>query len=144
VNLQSVLLAVHVVVLHRYTGQEDIVIGTRTREGVRPNVLAMRNNVSGDMTFRDLLQRVRQTAMEAEAHQQLPFEKVTDALRLDYDPSRSPLFQVMLDLREAPDDVLNFGEAKASVREIHTGTARYDLSISLSRDVQRSRRFHRV
>jgi amino acid adenylation domain-containing protein len=133
VSLQSVLLAAYATVLHRYSGQEDIVIGTRTRGGGRPNVLAMRNNVSGDMPFRDLLQRVRQTAMEAEAHHGVPFERLVEALRIERDPSRSPLFQVMLDLRDSPDDVLIFGRARASVREIHTGTARYDLSLSLSR-----------
>jgi non-ribosomal peptide synthetase component F len=134
VSLQSVLLAAYAAVLHRYNGQEDIVIGTRAAGGEgRPNVLAMRNNVSADMPFRDLLQRVRQTAMEAEAHQRLPFEKVIEALRPEHDPSRSPLFQAMLDLRNAPGDALIFGRAKASVREVHTGTAKHDLSLSLSR-----------
>ena len=63
----------------------------------------------------------------------MPFEKVIEVLRLDHDPSRPPLFQAMLDLRDAPGDVLTFGRAKASVREVHTGTAKYDLSLSLSR-----------
>jgi amino acid adenylation domain-containing protein len=134
VSLLSVLLATYAAVFHRYNGQEDIVIGIRAAGGAgRPNVLAMRNNVSGDMPVRDLLQRVRQTAMEAEAHQRVPFEKVLEALRLEHDPSRPPLFQAMLDLRDAPGEMPAFGTAKASDREIHTGTAKYDLSLSLSR-----------
>ena len=69
VGLLSVLLAAYAAVLHRYNGQEDIVIGTRAVGGEgRPSVLAMRNSVSGEMPFRDLLERVRQTATEAEAH----------------------------------------------------------------------------
>jgi amino acid adenylation domain-containing protein len=106
-----VLLAVLQVLLHRYTGQTDIVVGTasanRSRTELAPligflvNTLAIRSDLGGDPTFGELLATVRETAVAAYAHQDLPFAKLVDALRVERDTSRSPVFQVGLTYAEA-------------------------------------------
>ncbi|HEX6355467.1 MAG TPA: amino acid adenylation domain-containing protein [Actinophytocola sp.] len=98
------LLAALQVLLHRYTGQDDIVVGTasanRTREELAPligflvNTLPIRTDMSGDPTFVELLSQVRDTTVAAYAHQDLPFAKLVEALRVERDPSRAPLFQI--------------------------------------------------
>src|SRR5262249_6252666 len=103
VTLFMTLLAAFQVLLARYTSQEDIAVGTpianRTHadlEGVMGfsvNTLVLRTDLSGDPTFVQLLKRVRRVALEAYAHQDIPFEQVVDALEVERDLSRSPLFQ---------------------------------------------------
>jgi amino acid adenylation domain-containing protein len=90
--------------LQRYSGQDDIVVGTpvanRTRTeteamiGFFVNTLVLRTDLSGDPSFREILARVRETALGAYAHQDIPFEQVVDAIVVDRDRSRTPLFQV--------------------------------------------------
>ncbi|MFF7527470.1 condensation domain-containing protein, partial [Streptomyces pseudovenezuelae] len=99
------LLAAFDVLLGRYAGTDDVVVGTpvanRNRAeteqliGFFINTLVMRTDLSGDPSFDELLGRVRDTALDAYAHQDLPFEQVVDALVTDRDRSRSPLFQVL-------------------------------------------------
>ncbi|MFC7556745.1 condensation domain-containing protein [Pseudoroseomonas wenyumeiae] len=98
--------------LHRYSGQDDLVVGTpianRDRQeleglaGFFVNTLALRSDLSGDPSFRVLLDRVRQVAQEAFAHQALPFEQLVEALAPRRSLSHAPLFQVMFSLRNAP------------------------------------------
>ena len=93
------LLAAFQILLHRYTGQDDIVVGSpianRNRIeiegliGFFVNTLVLRTDHSGNPTFRELLRRVRETALEAYAHQDLPFEKLVEELRPDRDLSRT-------------------------------------------------------
>ncbi|MFF0524662.1 non-ribosomal peptide synthase/polyketide synthase [Actinomadura nitritigenes] len=107
------LLAAFMVLLARYTGQDDIVIGTpvanrergETQEliGYFVNNLVMRGDLSGDPTFAELLGRVRQMALEAYAHQDLPFEQLVDELVTERDRSRTPLFQVLFNYDTAVD-----------------------------------------
>ena len=113
-TLFMTLLAAFQVMLGRYSGQDDIVVGTpianRTRTelegliGFFVNTLVIRADLSGDCTFRQLLQRVRQTCLEAYAHQDLPFEKLVEALSPQRDLGVQPLFQVMFVLQNVSQD----------------------------------------
>ncbi|HEX8090599.1 MAG TPA: AMP-binding protein, partial [Blastocatellia bacterium] len=111
-TLYTVLLAAFHVFLHRYTGQEDIVVGSpvsgRNREqvagtvGYFVNMLALRSNPRGTRTFDDFLAEVRRTVIEGFRHQDYPFALVVERLQPERDPSRSPLFQVMFILQKSP------------------------------------------
>ena len=106
------MLAAFQVLLARYSGQDDIVVGTpvanRTRTelegliGCFVNTLVLRTQLSEQQTVRELLQQVRDVTLGAHAHQDLPFEKLLEALHIDRDQSRNPLFQVMLLVQNAP------------------------------------------
>jgi amino acid adenylation domain-containing protein len=108
VTLFMTLLAAFKVLLCRYTGQEDIVVGTpiagRNRAEIEPligffiNTVALRGDLSGDPSFRELLRRVREVALGAYDHQELPFEKLVEELQLERDLSRTPLFQVFFNM----------------------------------------------
>ena len=110
-----VLLSTLQALLHRYSGQDDIVVGSpianRNRSEVEGligyfvNMLALRTDLSGDPSFVDLVHRVREVALAAYEHQDLPLEKVIEVLHLPRDPSRTPLFQVMFVLQnnQAPE-----------------------------------------
>ncbi len=115
VTLFMTLLAVFGTLLYRYTGQSDILIGTPIANrnhaqiegliGFFVNTLVLRTNMSGNPSFRELLSRVREMALGAYAHQDLPFELLVEALQPERDLSRNPLFQVMFNL-------LNFAEER--------------------------------
>ena len=108
-----VLLASLQALMHRYTGQADIVVGTasanRSRSELSPligflvNTLPIRTDLSGNPTFEQLLAQVRETAVAAYAHQELPFAKLVEVLQVERDPSRAPVFQVGLTFAEAPE-----------------------------------------
>ena len=142
VTLFMTLLAAFDVLLHRYTGQDDIVVGTPIAGRSRPevedlvglfvNTLVMRTDLSGDPTFAELLRRVREVALGAYAHQDLPFEKLVEELQPRRDPSRSPLFQVMLSLQTDPTEGLRLGELEVGLLKVETGTSKFDLTLSLT------------
>ncbi|HEX2202459.1 MAG TPA: amino acid adenylation domain-containing protein [Longimicrobium sp.] len=140
VTLFMALLAAFDVVLARLSGQDDVVVGTpvagRTRAetegliGLFLNSLALRTDLSGEPTFRELLRRVRETTLEAYAHQDLPFERLLEELQPKRSLSHTPVFQVMLNL-------LNFEEGEIAmpgleVRQLGSGGetgAKFDLTI---------------
>ncbi|WP_437931241.1 amino acid adenylation domain-containing protein [Sorangium sp. So ce291] len=136
------LLAAFQVLLARRGGQDDIVVGTpianRTRVetegliGLFANTLALRTRLGGDPTFRDLLGRVREACLGAYAHQDLPFEKLVEALQPTRDLSRSPLFQVLFVLQSAPAPALELAGLVFEPIETSGGTAKLDLSLSLA------------
>jgi amino acid adenylation domain-containing protein len=112
VTLYMTMLAAFDVLLHYYTGQDDIVVGTNVSNrgrletdqliGFFVNQLPMRVNLSGDPTFRELLNQVRGMTIDAYAHQEVPFDRLVEALKLERKLSHAPLFQVKIDLLHAP------------------------------------------
>lgn len=112
VTLFMLLLAAMKVLLYRYSGQEDICIGSpiagRTRReteqliGLFINVLPLRSQVKGNISFADILKQVKQTTLDAYGNQDMPFEKIVQSIVSERDMSRNPLFQVMLILQNTP------------------------------------------
>jgi aspartate racemase len=139
VTLFVTLLAAFQVLLLRYTGQEDLLVGTpianRNREeiegliGVFLNVLVMRSDLSGNPSFWELLRQVRETALGAYAHQDLPFEKLVEELNPERDLSRSPFFQVLMSLQNTPMQPLEFSGLKVSRMKVGSATSKFDLSL---------------
>src|SRR5215213_792412 len=139
VTLFMTLLAAFKVLLYRYTGQADIVVGSpiagRTRAEVENligffvNTLVLRTDLSGGPSFRELLGRVRETALGAYAHQDVPFEKLVEELQPERDLSRSPLFQVMFALQNAPREELQLKDLKLSFIKSANEVAKFDLSL---------------
>ena len=144
VTLFITLLAIFKVLLNRYTGDEDVIVGspianrpqteTESLIGFFLNNLALRSDLSGDPTFRDVLTRVRKTALDAYAHQDVPFEKLIDALRPERDLSRTPIFQVYFNLFNFGADIslpgsnesVSFVEAWAQSEE---DLSKFDLTL---------------
>ncbi|MCW5556818.1 MAG: hypothetical protein KIT22_03115, partial [Verrucomicrobiae bacterium] len=137
-SLFMVLTAGFIALLHRYTGQEDILLGTPAgnREsgtenlfGYFINMLPLRFDVAGDPPFRELLRRVRTVVAEALAHGRVPFLRILRELNLPRDPSRNPLFQLMITLEPIPaseDSGWTLTQA-----EVSCGAAKVDLDFSL-------------
>jgi amino acid adenylation domain-containing protein/non-ribosomal peptide synthase protein (TIGR01720 family) len=132
------LLAVFGTLLHRYTGQDEVVIGAPVAGRNRPelinligffvNLLVLRLDFSGNPHFRTILQRVRQTALDAFDHQDVPFERVVEDLKPMRDTARHPLCQVTFQmLHSAPDD----DKDPAATIDIDLGTAAFDLSLDI-------------
>jgi amino acid adenylation domain-containing protein len=125
--------------LHRYAGQDDIVIGTPTGNRDRPeieklmgfflNTLALRVDLAGDPTFPELLGRVRRTVLDAHAHRDVPFEMVVGEIHPHRNAAQNPLFQVMFTL-EPPRAPLDLPWS-ASLMDIEIGTPKLDLSVEL-------------
>lgn len=125
VTLFMTLLAAFKVVLHRYSGQKDIIVGSpiSNRPGAETekligfflNNLALRTDLSGDPTFRELLARVRTTALDAYANQDVPFEKLIEELKPERDLSRSAIFQVYFNLFNFGEEIELPGEAPQAI-----------------------------
>ncbi|HEU5228410.1 MAG TPA: amino acid adenylation domain-containing protein, partial [Ktedonobacteraceae bacterium] len=144
-TLFMTLLAAFKVLLYRYNGQEDIVVGSlianRNRAeiegliGFFVNTLVLRTDLSGSPTFRLLLRREREVCLEAYAQQDLPFEQLVDALQPERNLSYSPLFQVMFTLQNMPHlSSSSAGQSPLAIQYLDTGTAtsKFDLSLFLS------------
>ncbi|MGZ5030917.1 MAG: non-ribosomal peptide synthetase, partial [Methylobacter sp.] len=146
VTLFMTLVAAFQVLLQRYSGQDDIVIGTPATSSSRlgngslqdfsTNTLALRTDLSGNPGFLELLAQVREVTLEAYAHQDLPFEKLVEALNLPRDRSRNPLFQVMFIVRSVPNDKLQLNEIAPELLKTHAETAQFDLTFDLSETPQ--------
>jgi amino acid adenylation domain-containing protein len=136
-------LAAFSALLGRFTGQTDLVVGApvanRSEAGIEGmigffvNTLALRADLGGDPPFRALLGRVRESALAAWAHQDLPFERLVEELQPDRDPSRSPLFQVLFSLDPSRGSELAPSPQRISCEllRVDTRTAKFDLSLFL-------------
>jgi amino acid adenylation domain-containing protein len=141
-TLYMALLGALNVLLSRYSGQTDIVVGSaiagRNRAqiegliGFFTNTIVLRARLSGDMTFREALRQVRQTCLDAYMHQDMPFEKLVEALRPERDLSRTPIVQAGFALQNAPMPALELGDLAIELIDSDTDTAKTDLSFSLS------------
>ncbi|MES1242784.1 MAG: amino acid adenylation domain-containing protein, partial [Acidobacteriota bacterium] len=141
-TLFLLLLAAFQTLLHRLTGEDDLSVGTpvagRTRIetegliGLFVNTLALRGDLSGDPPFRALLARAREGFLAAHAHQDLPFEKLVEALRPERGLDRSPLFQVLFVLQNAAGEPARLPGLELRPEALPAGGAKLDLSLSLS------------
>ncbi|NCR76516.1 MAG: amino acid adenylation domain-containing protein [Microcystis aeruginosa K13-06] len=141
VTLFMTLLAAFQTLLSRYSGQEDIIVGTPIAGrnqletegliGFFVNSLVLRTDLSGNPSFRELLNRVREVALGAYAHQDLPFEKLVEELQPERDRSRSPLFQVMFALQNTLSQPWELPGVTITPLEVHSGTSKFDLTLDL-------------
>ena len=140
-TLFMVLLASFNVLLSRYSGQSDIVVGTpiagRNRQeleeliGMFVNTLALRSNVRSETCFLELLVQVKATTLEAYAHQDLPFERVVEELAKERGLSHTPIFQVMFALQNVPEMRIEMTELEFQQEPIDSQTAKYDITLAV-------------
>jgi amino acid adenylation domain-containing protein len=141
VTLFMTLLGAFKVLLSRYSGQQDIVVGSpsanRSRAelsqliGFFVNNLVLRTDLSGNPSFAELLGRIRGVTLRAYEHQDVPFDKLVHALRPERSLEHSPLFQVMFILQNFPVDELDLAGVLAKQLELEVDTARFDLTIEV-------------
>ncbi|HJR00343.1 MAG TPA: amino acid adenylation domain-containing protein [Methylomirabilota bacterium] len=141
VTLFMILLAAFDVLLHRYTGLDDITVGTPIANrtdvetegviGLFANTLVLRTDMSGDPTVRALLQRVRDASLEAYGAQDFPFERLVEMVQPVRDMSHSPLFQVMFILQNIPFEPVELAGLTLSYLEIRIGGAKTDLTLEV-------------
>ncbi len=139
VTLFMVLLAAFKVLLFRHSQQEDVTVGvpfgnrspreTEALIGCFLNTLPLRTGLAGNPTFAELLQRVKQTVLEAHDHAELPFEKLVQLLPTGRDLSRSPWFQYFFQLRNVPQEHLVAGTLRVESCDLPTGTAKFTISL---------------
>jgi amino acid adenylation domain-containing protein len=141
VTLFMTLLAGFYALLFKYTGRPDLVVGSpianRTRSeiegliGFFVNTLALRADLAGNQTVRELLALVRQVCLGAYTHQDVPFEKLVEVLQSVRDVSYSPIFQVMFELQNAPTFELAVPGLQIATVDVEPLTAKFDLTLSL-------------
>ncbi len=141
VTLYMLLLAAYSVLLHKYAGQEDIVVGTpiaaRSHADLQPiigmfvNTLALRLSPAAERTFLDYLQEVKETTLGAYEHQDYPFEELVEALQVSRDLSRNPLFDTMFSLQKHESLDLTLEGLQWSLFDIEEKTAKFDLSLDI-------------
>ena len=142
VTLFMLLLAAFKALLHKYTGLDDIVVGTgvanRNRSetenliGYFVNHLVLRTSLRGAQTFRELLGRVREVTLGAYAHQDLPFEKVVEAIRPERSLNHTPLFQVVVGMDIAAVEPLKLPGLEVEVVNVADGMSKFDLVLMMT------------
>ncbi len=141
-----VLLTGLLIVLQRYTGQDDLVVGTPIAGRVKPevealmgcfvNTLVLRADLAGEPTVRGLIQQVREVTLQAYDQQEVPFEKLVEALQPERNLSRNPLFQVMFVLQNVPVSSLSIQSLDLLPVEVETHTAKFDLELIMEETEQ--------
>ena len=142
-TLFMALLAAFETLLHRLTGRDDLAVGVPSANRGRPEIeglagffvnnLVMRADLSGDPTFAEALSRVREAAVFAYANPDLPFERLVAELAPERDLSRTPVFQVVFSILDAPEPYDFGGGLRAELAEVHTGTAKFDFWLQMER-----------
>nr|WP_255408056.1 non-ribosomal peptide synthase/polyketide synthase [Chitinophaga sp. MD30] len=142
VSLYMTLLAAFKVLLYRYSGQEDVAVGSpisgRTRHEVEHlvgffvNTITLRSHLKQEMTFTSLLQQMKETTLQAYEHQDVPFERIVEAVVKERDTSRNPLFQVAFALHNTPEiPALQLGDVQLTSYDAEHNTAKFDLTFSM-------------
>ncbi|HEX2643237.1 MAG TPA: condensation domain-containing protein, partial [Thermoanaerobaculia bacterium] len=141
VTLFMVLLAGWKSLLHRLTGETDLLIGSPIANRTRPeiegligffvNTLVLRTDLSGGPSFREAVGRVRETALAAYAHQDLPFERLVEVLVPERSLARTPFFQVMVALQNAPQGDLTLPGLTLAALPVEGKTAKFDITLEL-------------
>ena len=147
-TLFMTLLAAFQLLLKRYTGQDDVVVGSPVAGRTRPetegligffvNMLVLRSQLSGNPTFRELLARVRETALAAYEHQDIPFEKLVEELNPGRGQGETPLFQVAFAVQNVPRSKLEMPGLSVMPLEIESSIAKFDLLVAFIEDESRS------
>lgn len=145
-TLSMTLLAAFVILLARYSGGNDIVVGSPIANRRHPvlesligffvNTLVLRVNISGNPTFFDALQRVQQVTLEAYERQDLPFERLVEILQPERNLHSSPLFQVMFVFQNAPKTHIELSGLTVKAIEFDPGTAKFDLTLGFTETEQ--------
>ena len=135
------LLTAFNILLHRYTRQSTLLVGTPTANRNQPeleeivgffaNTLVIRTDIDAQFTLIDLLKQVRETALEAYAHQTLPLEKLVQALQPDRNLSYTPIFQMMFAMQDLPESAWQMPDLSVQTEPVDTRTAKLDLSLSM-------------
>jgi amino acid adenylation domain-containing protein len=141
-SLFMTLVAALKTLLYRYTGQDDIIVGCpiagrehpdlQDQIGFYVNTLVLRDHVGKEDTFTDVLNKVRQTATEAYEHKPYPFDRLVNELSLERDVSRSPLFDVSVNLTNIDPEEFRLGEVRVSPYDSEFSAAKVDLSFDFS------------
>jgi amino acid adenylation domain-containing protein len=146
ITLFMKLLAAFKTLLYRYTGQTDLLVGTPIANrnnaetealiGCFVNTLVLRSRLSDTLTVRELFNQIRETALNAYAHQDVPFDKVVEAIQPDRSLSRNPLFQAWFSLNNAPMPALQLPGLTLRPIALDTGTVQLDLSLDMTETPQ--------
>ncbi|BAY65333.1 amino acid adenylation domain-containing protein [Calothrix brevissima NIES-22] len=145
-TLFMTLLAAFKTLLYRYTGSEDLAIGSPIANrdrielegliGLFINTLVLRTNLAGNPSFIELLKRVREVALGAYAHQDLPFELLVEELQPQRNLSHTPIFQVMFVLQNASMSALELPGLTLSYLPVDSGTAKFDLTLDMTETIE--------
>ncbi len=141
-SLFAAALAAFNAVLHRWVGQDDVIVGTaaasrpdvavETLLGLFINTLVLRTDLGGDPTFRELLGRTRETALGAFSHAELPFQQLVEVLQPERDLSRGPLFQIFFSLQNVGLPTLELPDLTMHPAESSSGASQFDLAVYLT------------
>jgi len=142
VTLYTVLLTSFMILLHRYSGQEDIILGspvagrgllvTEELIGLFINTLVIRTSITSNKTIRNVLNAVRKTVYEALSNQDIPFEKIIEELQPERDPDRHPLFQILFNFENVPQPNFRMHDLALSRLKIPTKISNYELSLGIT------------